>query len=143
MNNIEFHIEDVIVPDLNPEFLRLWITFITEEHNFGVGDINYIFCSDDYILKINNEHLGHDYFTDIITFDYSDDEIINGDIYISVDTVRSNADEYVSGDFMLELKRVMIHGVLHLIGFDDQSEDDQEEMTDKENWALSEMESFT
>ena len=70
MNNIEFHFEDIVVPDFNPEFFRLWIYDIVKLHQKEIGELSYIFCSDEYILKVNKEHLNHDYFTDIITFNY-------------------------------------------------------------------------
>ena len=143
MNDISFHIEDVIVPDLNPDFLRLWIKFVVEEKNRNVGELSYIFCSDEYLLKINIEHLGHDYYTDIITFNYNVNDTVNGDIYISYDTVKSNAIEYSKGNVKDELDRVIIHGILHLIGFNDKTDAEQKEMTKMEDWALDERKRFT
>lgn len=143
MNNIEFHIEDTDIPDLAPEFLRLWINEISKINHKSIGDITYIFCSDNYILKVNNEYLGHNYFTDIITFNYNENTLLNGDIFISVDTVKSNAVEFSDGDFMKELDRVIIHGILHLIGFNDKSDSEQAEMTIKEDEALEIKKRFT
>ena len=100
------------------------------------GDINYILCSDPYLLDINRQYLNHDYYTDVITFDYSEDNIISGDIFISVDTVADNAKEY-NVTFEKELERVMIHGVLHLVGYNDKSDDEVVVMRAKENQYLS------
>lgn len=143
MGEIDFHREKVDVPGFDPEFLRLWINYIINELNKKVGAISYIFCSDEYILNINKQYLNHDYFTDIITFNYNDGEVVSGDVFISVDTVASNAIEFSNGDTVAELERVIIHGVLHLCGFNDKSEADQAEMTEMENWALKEMLRFT
>ncbi len=136
MNNIDFHFEDIVIPDFNPEFFRLWINVITNEFEKSIGDINYIFCSDEYILDINKQHLNHNYYTDIITFNYNEADIINGDIFISYDTIKSNALEYSNGNVNEELDRVVIHGVLHLIGFNDKSDEEQLEMTKQEDAAL-------
>ena len=108
-----------------------------------MGDLTYIFCSDEYILDVNIQYLNHNYYTDIITFNYNNDEVISGDIYIAMRTVRSNADEYSGGDVREELDRVIIHGVLHLVGFNDKTEKDQDEMTKMENWALEQRRRFT
>ncbi|PZE16691.1 rRNA maturation RNase YbeY [Putridiphycobacter roseus] len=135
--------DDVTIPDFNPEFLRLWIQHIAENNHKTVGELSYIFCSDEYILNINKEHLNHDYYTDIITFNYNEEEVLSGDIFISVDTVATNAEEYGNGVFKDELERVIIHGVLHLIGFNDKTDEDQKEMTLKEDEALELRERFT
>jgi probable rRNA maturation factor len=136
MNNIEFHFEDIVVPDFNPEFFCLWINEITKLFDKSVGNLNYIFCTDEYILDVNKQHLSHDYFTDIITFSYNEGNEISGDIFISYDTVMSNAVDYSDGNVKDELDRVIIHGVLHLIGFNDKTELDQNEMTKQEDLAL-------
>jgi len=143
MNEINFHIENVEVPGHNPEFLRLWISHVVNELDRKVGTLTYIFCSDEYILSINKEYLNHDYFTDIITFEYSEEDEVSGDFFISVDTVLSNAIEYSEGDFRKELNRVIIHGVLHLCDINDKTEEEQRIMTNKENWALNEISRFT
>jgi len=137
MNNIEFHFEDIVIPDFNPEFFRLWITEVTKEHTKQIGELNYIFCSDEYILGVNKEHLNHDYYTDIITFNYNVGDAISGDVFISYDTIKTNAIEFSNGSIKDELERVVIHGVLHLIGFNDKTGLDQEEMTKQEDLALS------
>ena len=101
-----------------------------------IGNISIIFCSDNYILDVNQKYLQHDYFTDIITFDYCEGDKLSGDLFISVDTVKDNAVEYGT-EFQDELNRVMVHGLLHLIGYDDHSEEDIKEMRAKENYYLS------
>ena len=101
-----------------------------------IGDISIIFCSDNYILDVNQQYLQHDYFTDIITFDYCEGDKLSGDLFISVDTVRENAVEYGT-EFKDELNRVIVHGILHLIGYDDHTEEDIKEMRSKENYYLS------
>ena len=100
-----------------------------------IGIINIIFCSDNYILDVNMKYLQHDYFTDIITFDYCEKDILSGDLFISIDSVRENALFYGT-EFPEELNRVMVHGVLHLIGYDDHTEDDIKTMRSKENYYL-------
>ena len=100
-----------------------------------LGNISIIFCSDDYILDVNMKYLQHDYFTDIITFDYCEKDFLNGDLFISIDSVRENA-LYYGTEFADELNRVMVHGLLHLIGYDDHSEEDIKMMRYKENYYL-------
>ncbi len=138
MNEINFNFEDSTFPSANErtEFFRLWINDVVNSHHKSIGELNYIFCSDDYILKINNEYLNHNYYTDIITFNYNENHVINGDVFISVDTVKNNSIEYSNGSFGDELDRVVIHGVLHLIGFNDKTDEQQNEMTKQENLAL-------
>lgn len=119
--------------------LKKWIKSVVSNYGKRVGDINIILCDDPSILEINMQFLSHDYYTDIITFDYCEDDYINGELYISVDTVRANAQEYLQ-DFDVELHRVIIHGVLHLLGLDDHSEKDIKQMRDAENQALQELE---
>lgn len=118
--------------------LKKWIKSVVGGYGKRVGDINVILCDDPYILEINNQFLGHDYYTDIITFDYCEGDYINGELYISVDTVRANSVEY-SQDFQDELHRVIIHGVLHLCGLDDHCDDDIAEMRLAENASLCEL----
>ena len=100
-----------------------------------LGNINIIFCSDNYILDVNVKYLGHDYFTDIITFDYCEKDILSGDLFISIDTVRDNA-EFYKTEFNDELNRVIVHGLLHLIGYDDHTPEEQKIMREKENYYL-------
>jgi len=100
------------------------------------GELSFVFCSDDYLLKMNKDYLQHDYFTDVITFDYTENNIISGDIFISIDRIKENAKRF-NVTFEEELQRVMIHGILHLIGYNDKTEEEQSEMTEKENKYLN------
>ena len=113
-----------------------WLRLVAESEVRRVGQINIIFCSDNYILDVNQQYLQHDYFTDIITFDYCEGDRLSGDLFISVDTVRENSLEYGT-EFNDELNRVMVHGLLHLIGYDDHSEEDTAIMRKKEDYYLS------
>ncbi len=126
---------ETVMPEINQERISLWISQVIENFGCEIGEINYYFCSDNYLLEMNREHLNHDYFTDIITFDYTIGGIVSGDLFISTDTVRDNAEEY-KVDFFEELHRVIIHGVLHLLGVDDKCDEDQAIMTQKEDEAL-------
>ena len=113
-----------------------WIKFVAESEVRKVGDINVIFCSDNYILDVNMKYLQHDYFTDIITFDYCEDDVLSGDLFISIDSVKDNALFYGTV-FPDELNRVIVHGILHLIGYDDHTDSEQKTMRSKENYYLS------
>jgi rRNA maturation RNase YbeY len=115
-----------------------WISQTIINEGKTVGEINIIFCNDEYLLKINQEHLTHDYYTDIITFDYSENTLISGDLFISKDRVEENAEEY-KVSFENELNRVIIHGILHLIGYNDKSELEIKEMRTKENYYLDKL----
>lgn len=133
---ISYHSEDIKF-DLKGKLLNnRWLKMVCESEVKRVGDIAIIFCSDNYILDINMRYLQHDYFTDIITFDYCEGSRISGDLFISIDSVRDNA-EHFGTDFETELDRVMVHGVLHLIGYDDHTEDDIREMRSKEDYYIS------
>lgn len=116
----------------NEEHFSKWISEVILSENKKEGDINYIFCDDEYILEINKQYLQHDYYTDIISFDYSVGNELHGDIFISVDRVRENAIDF-NVSFDEELKRVVIHGVLHYCGYKDKSEDDKQVMRQKED----------
>lgn len=113
-----------------------WLKLVAGSEMRKLGAVNIIFCSDPYILDINLKYLSHDYFTDIITFDYCEGDKLSGDLFISVDSVRENAVFY-GVEFRDELDRVMVHGILHLIGYDDHSEEDIAMMRSKENYYLS------
>ena len=113
-----------------------WLRLVAKSEIRRIGDISIIFCSDNYILDVNQKYLQHDYFTDIITFDYCEGDRLSGDLFISVDSVCENALEYGT-DFSDELNRVIVHGILHLIGYDDHSDKDIEQMRSKENYYLS------
>jgi rRNA maturation RNase YbeY len=119
----------------NKRFIKSWIKDIIQQNKKELGDINYIFCSDEKILEINKEFLKHDYYTDIISFDYCQNNMISGDIFISIDTVKSNSIKYKT-EFIEELHRVIIHGVLHFLGFKDKTKADAEKMREAENKAL-------
>lgn len=116
-----------------------WLKFTAESEIKRIGQVNIIFCSDNYILDINQKYLQHDYFTDIITFDYCEGKTLSGDLFISVDTVRENAIFYGT-EFDDELNRVIVHGLLHLIGYDDHSEEDLKTMRSKEDYYLAQRE---
>lgn len=133
--HIIFETELVDLPDLPFTKVISWIENIVELHEKKVGEICYIFCNDDKILEVNKQYLDHDYYTDIITFDYSENKVIGGDLFISLDTIQSNSKKY-STDFNTELLRVIIHGVLHLCGLDDKSEADLLRMRKAEDQAL-------
>ncbi len=119
----------------NESELSNWISSVITEENFNEGEINYIFCDDAYLLKLNIEFLNHDTLTDIISFDYTMGKQINGDIYISIERVNENASDF-NIDFINELKRVMVHGVLHYCGYNDKSEKEQVVMHSKENYYM-------
>ena len=113
-----------------------WLKLVAESEIRRIGDISIIFCSDNYILDVNQKYLQHDYFTDIITFDYCEGERLSGDLFISVDSIYENSLEYGT-DFNEELNRVIVHGLLHLIGYDDHNDEDISQMRAKENYYLS------
>ncbi|MUU79084.1 rRNA maturation RNase YbeY [Winogradskyella endarachnes] len=125
---IDFNLED-------EEHISTWISNTIQEENCKEGDINYIFCSDDYLYKLNVDFLNHDTLTDIISFDYSVGKELHGDIYISVDRVKENASDYMVS-FEDEMARVIIHGVLHYCGYKDKSEDEGKLMRSKEDYYL-------
>ncbi|MBQ2787101.1 MAG: rRNA maturation RNase YbeY [Bacteroidaceae bacterium] len=133
---ISYTTEGTKMPDIKRRSITAWIKEIAKAHGKVVGDIAYIFCNDDKILEINREYLEHDYYTDIITFDYTEENIIGGDIFISLDTVRSNS-ELLGLPYEQELHRVIIHGVLHLCGIDDKAEGARAVMEAEENKALA------
>ena len=124
--------------------IKTWLKNVAAGHGFQAGDLNYVFCDDEYLLEMNRQYLGHDYYTDIITFDSREDAAskrLDGDIFISVDTVRANGEEYGEG-FDREIMRVIAHGLLHLIGFDDHTEQEQKQMRQAENTALAQWDTI-
>ena len=135
---VNYTCQDIAMPTLDERKVGKWIRAVAAEYGFSVGNINYIFCSDERELEVNRQFLGHDYYTDIITFDYSTDSTLNGDIFISLDTVRSNA-EMVGCTFEQELYRILIHGILHLTGQGDKTPETKAQMTEKENKALAKL----
>lgn len=132
---ITYTTEDVKMPVFPKRKTSAWIKRVAALHGKTVGDIAYIFCSDEKILDVNRMYLQHDYYTDIITFDYSEDNMISGDLFISLDTVRTNAEKFTVA-YDSELYRVIIHGVLHLCGIDDKAPGARAVMERYENEAL-------
>ncbi len=136
MNKIEWLTDGVtLMPDIDAPLLEKWIAAVAKTHNRIVGPLTYIFCDDPKIIEVNRQFLNHDYFTDIITFDYSRGRMVSGDMFISLDTVLSNS-ELVGATYQHELLRVIIHGVLHLCGINDKGPGEREIMENFENQAL-------
>ena len=136
MNEITLYKTGVRIETPSKVQLEGWIKEIAKKHKRKTGIINFVVCSDDYLLKINQDFLNHDYYTDIITFDYSEDNILNGEIYISADRVRENAIEN-NQKIKVEMLRVMAHGVLHMVGFQDKKKNDIIEMRQNEELCIS------
>ena len=139
---ITYHTEGTVMPSIKKRETTAWVRAVAATYGKKVGDVSYIFCNDKRILEVNREFLQHDYYTDIITFDYCEDELlmgrpdtISGDLFISLDTVRSNAEQQGTA-YEEELHRVIIHGVLHLLGIDDKGPGEREKMEAAENKAL-------
>lgn len=132
---IRYFCEDIRFTYKNKLANNRWLKMVAGSEIRKIGDINVIFCSDNYILDVNMKYLQHDYFTDIITFDYCEGKVLSGDLFISVDSVRENSIEFGT-DFEEELHRVIVHGVLHLIGYDDHTDEDKKVMRQKENYYL-------
>jgi rRNA maturation RNase YbeY len=132
---IAYYTEDVKMPTFPKRKMNAWIKSVANKYKKNVGEIAYIFCSDKKILEVNKQYLQHDYYTDIITFDYCERDVLNGDIFISIETVSSNAEQF-RVSFEEELRRILIHGILHLCGQDDKTPALRAEMTKKENEAL-------
>lgn len=139
---IYFFSEDSDFIPKNNSALKKWIGYTVEREKRICGELNYIFTSDKYLLTINKEYLQHNYYTDIITFNYNNGNQINGDIFISIDTVENNSRLY-SVSFKDELHRVVIHGVLHLLGYDDQTEMQKKQMREKENEYLAHLKNLS
>ena len=133
---ITYQTDGVKMPSIKKRENNAWIKAVAACYGKKVGEVAYIFCSDERIIEVNNEYLQHNYYTDIITFDYSDEDTISGDIFISLDTVRSNAEQFEQ-EYEQELYRVVIHGILHLCGIDDKGPGEREIMENAENHALS------
>lgn len=133
---ISYNVDGVRMPKIKKRETNAWIKAVASSYGRKVGDIGYMFVNDDKILEVNQEYLGHDYYTDIITFDYDEEDTIHGDLVISLDTVRSNAEKYQK-DYDEELHRVIIHGILHLCGINDKGPGEREIMEAAENKALA------
>lgn len=135
---ISFNAEDVEFELNNPNNVSLWVLETIENEGFEVGFLDFIFCSDDYLLNLNITHLQHDTYTDIITFNYNEKNTISGDIFISIDRIKENANTFATS-FTEELYRVIIHGVLHLIDYNDKTPEEQQKMRQKENDCLKQI----
>ncbi|MCI6460316.1 MAG: rRNA maturation RNase YbeY [Prevotella sp.] len=133
---ITYNAEDISMPAIKKREMNAWIKAVAQKYGRRVGDIGYMFVSDEKILEVNRQYLGHDYYTDIITFDYDEGDRINGDIVISLDTVATNAEQY-GKTYEDELHRVIIHGILHLCGINDKGPGEREIMEAAENEALA------
>ena len=133
---ITYNAEDISMPAIKKREMNAWIKAVAQKYGRRVGDIGYMFVSDEKILEVNRQYLGHDYYTDIITFDYDEGDRINGDIVISLDTVATNAEQY-GKTYEDELHRVIIHGILHLCGINDKGPGEREIMETTENKPLA------
>ena len=133
---ITYNSDGVKMPKIKRRETTAWIRRVAASYGRKVGEVGYMFVSDERILEINNEYLGHDYYTDIITFDYDEGDILNGDLVISLDTVKTNAEKF-GMDYDEELHRVIIHGILHLCGINDKGPGEREIMEAAENKALA------
>ncbi len=133
---ITYHAESVKLPSIKKRETTEWVKAVAATYGKRVGEIAYIFCSDEHILEVNRQYLQHDYYTDIITFDYTAGDRISGDLFISLDTVRTNAEQFGT-TYEEELHRTIIHGILHLCGINDKGPGEREIMEAAENKALS------
>ncbi len=133
---ITYSAEGVRFPNIKRRETTAWIRRVAASYGKTVGEVGYLFCDDEKILEVNREYLGHDYYTDIITFDYDEGNQVNGDLVISLDTVRTNAEQFQK-DYDEELHRVIIHGILHLCGLNDKGPGERELMEAAENKALA------
>ena len=139
---IKFFSENTKFNLKNKNLIKNWVNSTIISVNKKTGNINFIFTSDKHLLKINKEYLSHKYYTDIITFNYCENEIVSGDIFISIDTIKYNSSRF-NVAIIEELHRVIIHGVLHLLGFDDQSDEEKAVMREKENYYLERLKNLS
>ncbi|HBR11320.1 rRNA maturation RNase YbeY [Epilithonimonas bovis DSM 19482] len=137
---INYFFENIDTRNIHPD-ITAWLENLIITEDKKPGDISYIFCDDDYLLKVNQDYLDHDYYTDVITFDYVKGKTISGDIFVSLPRILENAD-LLSQDFEREFRRVLAHGVLHLCGYKDKSEADAREMREKEEFYLAKFSDF-
>lgn len=133
---ITYNVEGVKMPKIKKRETTAWIKAVAKSYGRRVGEVGYMFVNDDKILEVNREYLGHDYYTDVITFDYDEDDVVSGDVVISLDTVASNAHLF-NKTYEEELYRVIIHGILHLCGINDKGPGEREQMEAAENKALT------
>jgi rRNA maturation RNase YbeY len=136
LGDFSFHSEEILFVLKKKPAIISWLSCSIKNENKLSGDISYIFCSDEYLHSINLKHLNHDNLTDIITFDYCEDKIVNGDLYISIERIKENAELY-NNAIENELHRVMIHGIMHLCGYKDKTTEDQKVMSAKEDFYLN------
>lgn len=136
---ITYQTEGISMPDIKKREVTEWIKQVAASYGKRVGEVAYIFCDDEKILEVNRQYLQHDYYTDIITFDYTEGPRISGDLFISLDTVRTNAEQFADGDYHRELHRVIIHGILHLCGINDKGPGEREQMEAAEDQALKQI----
>jgi len=135
---ITYNIINVKLPAISRRETTAWVRDVARSYGKRVGEVAYVFCNDDKILEINRKYLQHDYYTDIITFDYSENDLLNGDLFISLDTVRTNAEQF-GKPYDEELHRVIIHGILHLCGLNDKGEGERATMEAAEDRALNRL----
>ena len=133
---ISYQTEGVRMPAIKRRETSAWIKAVAATYGKKVGEIAYIFCDDEKILEVNREYLQHDYYTDIITFDYTEGDVISGDLFISLDTVKTNSEQFAT-EYDEELHRTIIHGILHLCGINDKGPGEREVMEAAENKALA------
>lgn len=137
-STVQIFFEDIPSLKIKKSILNSHINGLILNELKQIGDITLVFCSDNYLLDINKQYLNHDYYTDIVTFDYGENSVISGDLFISIDRVKENADIF-NTSFQRELFRVVFHGILHLIGYNDKTEEEKREMRYKEDYYLGEV----
>ena len=140
-STISFYNEDVNYRLLYKEKIRLWLLKVIKEEKKQAGNISFIFCSDEYLLEINLQYLSGDYLTDVITFDFTENNLISGDVFISVDRVKENA-KLFQQKYYHEMLRVILHGILHLCGYKDKTDKEEKQMREKEDYYLQKFESI-
>jgi rRNA maturation RNase YbeY len=138
VSSINFFFEDVRPFKQKKKPIKEYVKSLILNELYVLGELSVIFCSDRYLLNINKQYLNHDYYTDIVTFNYVEDSVISGDLFISLDRVRENAETFET-KFVVELYRVVFHGVLHLIGYNDKTDEEKMQMRQKEDYYLSEV----
>jgi rRNA maturation RNase YbeY len=138
VSSIDFFFEDIQPFSINQNHIKKYINELINTELKECGDISVVFCSDNYLLEMNKQYLEHDYFTDIITFDYVEGNTISGDLFISYDRIKENAEQF-NTELVKETYRVVFHGVLHLVGYNDKTEAEQKVMTGKENFYLEKV----
>lgn len=136
MVNVSYNFLDVEIEGFVPEDFTTWLERVAANYNVNNVELTYVFVSDKYLLEMNKTYLNHDYYTDIITFNNNEENSLLGEMYISIDRVKENAVEFADGNFIKELSRVMVHGFLHLMGFDDHSDEDEKVIRQQEEICL-------